>query len=162
MPFKVDIQNDNGYPVDRNRLRAAVKATLALEDAAQGSTITIVVTDDETVRGFNKQFRGVDAPTDVLSFPAAPPPVVIPDEPPYLGDLIMAYPYAAAQAEHEGHALKDSLSLLIVHGTLHLLGYDHDTPERRDEMWAAQERALIALGISPHIVPALEQAPDHE
>lgn len=162
MPFEVDIQNDDGYSLDEARLRAAVVQMLTLEGAADGSAITIVITDDEAIQGYNQQFRGVDAPTDILSFPAAPPSVAIPDEPPYLGDLIMAYPYASAQAEREGHALMDSLSLLVVHGTLHLLGFDHDTPERRAAMWAAQERALLALGISPTIVPALEQAPDHE
>ncbi|MFN8564627.1 MAG: rRNA maturation RNase YbeY [Anaerolineae bacterium] len=80
----------------------------------------------------------------------------MPSENNYLGDLVIAYPYAAAQAQREGHALDDSLALLVVHGTLHLLGYDHDTPEHRAHMWAAQELALLALGISPEIVPALE------
>jgi probable rRNA maturation factor len=104
----------------------------------------------------NRQFRGIDAPTDVLSFPADEPPIEIDDEPPYLGDLIIAYPYASEQAARQGHTLSDSLSLLVVHGTLHLLGYDHDTPEHRAEMWAAQDAALTALGISTAIVPALE------
>jgi len=69
---------------------------------------------------------------------------------------VIAYPYASAQAAREGHKLDDSLALLVVHGTLHLLGYDHDTQMRKVEMWEKQETALIALGISPEIVPALE------
>jgi len=79
---------------------------------------------------------------------------------PYLGDLIIAYPYALAQAQREGHDAMQSFSLLVVHGTLHLLGYDHDTLENRAEMWAAQETALMALGISTAIVPSLEGSID--
>jgi probable rRNA maturation factor len=115
-----------------------------------------VVTDDDSVASLNRQYRNVDAPTDVLSFPAAAPPVELQDEPRYLGDLVIAYPYASAQAAREGHAFNDSLALLVVHGTLHLLGYDHDTQEHRAEMWAAQEQVLKALHIPVDMVPALE------
>ena len=82
----------------------------------------------------------------------------IADEAPYLGDLVIAYPYASAQATGLGHPLADSLALLVVHGTLHLLGYDHDTTESRAAMWAAQARALTTLNISPEIVPSLEDS----
>ncbi|HRF98864.1 MAG TPA: rRNA maturation RNase YbeY, partial [Aggregatilineales bacterium] len=84
------------------------------------------------------------------------PPIPMPDEPPYLGDLIIAYPYAKAQAEKVGQNFTDNLSLLVVHGTLHLLGYDHDTPESKADMWAEQADALRILGISEGIVPPLE------
>ena len=56
----------------------------------------------------------------------------------------------------------ESLALLVVHGSLHLLGYDHDTPENKAEMWAEQAEALVALGISPEIVPPLEKESDHD
>jgi probable rRNA maturation factor len=69
---------------------------------------------------------------------------------------VIAFPYASAQAAREGHHLGDSLSLLVVHGTLHLIGYDHDTPAARAAMWAAQEAALRALDVPLEIVPALE------
>jgi len=98
----------------------------------------------------------VDAPTDVLSFPADEPPVAIPDEPPYLGDLMIAYPYALAQAEREEHDPGDSFALLVAHGVLHLLGFDHDTDENRTRMWAAQADSLNALKIPLSLVPALE------
>ncbi|MCC6564927.1 MAG: rRNA maturation RNase YbeY, partial [Chloroflexi bacterium] len=104
-----------------------------------------------------------DSVTDVLTFPAYPLPddiVQEMDEPPYLGDLVIAYPYTCAQAERLGHSPADSLSLLVVHGTLHLLGHDHDTPERRAAMWDVQANALRALSISEDIVPWLEGA-DH-
>lgn len=162
MLFEIDVQNDLAYPVDVGRLSTAAQETLRQEAALDGAALTIVLTDDEQVRGLNLQFRGIDSATDVLSFPADAPPVEIEGEPPYLGDLVVAFPYASGQAAREGHALMDSLCLLVIHGTLHLLGFDHDTPENRAEMWAAQESVLRALGIPTDIVPALESAPhDH-
>jgi probable rRNA maturation factor len=156
MTAAVEISNEAEYPVDRQRLEGAVMAVLAAHTNASSGSLTVVITDNEAVAALNRQFRGIDAPTDVLSFPADAPPVEIPGEPAYLGDLVIAFPYALAQAAREGHDLQDSLALLVVHGILHLLGYDHDTAENRAAMWKAQENALCELGISPEIVPALE------
>lgn len=156
MTFEIAISNETNYPIEPNRLSAAAITVLNANTARSGSALSIVFTDDAAVRALNLQYRGIDAPTDILSFPADALPVEIRDEPPYLGDLIIAHPYAQRQAEQEAHDLQDSLCLLVVHGTLHLLGYDHDTPTRRAEMWAAQEKALVQLGISPEIVPKLE------
>jgi probable rRNA maturation factor len=162
MTYEIDIQNDASFPVGESRLREAALAALSHEGAAEGSALTIVITTNEEVAALNRQYRGIDAPTDILSFPADEPPVVIPDEPPYLGDLIIAFPYASAQAEREGHVLDDSLALLVVHGCLHLLGYDHDTPEARAGMWAIQEAVLSALNIPAHYLPALEGGLDDD
>jgi probable rRNA maturation factor len=156
MTVVVDVQNEAAYACDSARLQEAARAALANHDIEPDTSLSIVITDNAHIAALNLQFRGVDAPTDVLSFPADMPPVAIPGEPPYLGDLVIAYPYAAAQAEREGHSLSDSLALLVVHGTLHLLGYDHDTDENRAEMWAAQDDALKILGIPLNIVPRLE------
>ncbi|MFW5709264.1 MAG: rRNA maturation RNase YbeY [Chloroflexota bacterium] len=154
----IDIQNDRAFAIREERLRDAAQAVLHLHQEADAS-LTIVITDNESVKELNRQYRGIDAPTDVLSFPSDLPPEA---EETYLGDLIIAYPYARAQAEGEGHPLDDSLSLLVVHGTLHLLGYDHDTMENRTEMWSRQAEALQSLGISTTIVPALEAASHDE
>jgi probable rRNA maturation factor len=160
----INIENDDDFPVDSDRLVTAVRKVLELQEAHPLSGVTLVIGDNEQVAALNRSFRGIDSATDVLSFPADPLPpellAAMADEPPYLGDLIIAFPYARAQAEREGHPLNDSLSLLAVHGTLHLLGFDHDTPENRARMWAAQEQALLALAISPTLVPGLEDAPD--
>lgn len=159
----IDVQNDHEYPVDGDSLVGA--AALVLQQHDQPGAITIVIANNDTVRGLNRQFRGVDAPTDVLSFPTdGDSGMTAPGESdgsaaPYLGDLVIAFPYAQAQAQREGHDLGDSLRLLVVHGTLHLLGYDHDSQEGRTVMWAAQARALTALNIPLDIVPALENAP---
>lgn len=158
--YAVDVLNEDEFPVNADRLQQAAHTVLMQHRVEAGSGLSIVIDTDAAVRDLNRQFRQIDAPTDVLSFPADAPPVVIDDEAPYLGDLVIAFPYASAQAEREGHNLDDSLSLLVVHGTLHLLGYDHDTPERRAEMWVAQARALTTLGISTSLVPALEGDPD--
>ncbi len=156
--FSIDIQNDEAYLINEMRLAEAAAVVLAAHASKPETGLSVVIASDDFVRGLNQQYRGVDAPTDVLSFPADTPLIDSDDEPPYLGDLIIAYPYASAQASREGHMLDDSLALLVVHGALHLLGYDHDTDANRAEMWAAQEAALKQLGISPAIVPALESA----
>lgn len=161
MSFGVEILNEQGFPVDEDRLRTAAELVLTAHDVQPGSAMTVVLTTNDAVAGLNRQFRQIDAPTDVLSFPADAPPVEIADEPPYLGDLLIAYPYAAEQAAREDHPLQDSLALLVVHGTLHLLGYDHDTPENRSDMWAAQAEALRKLNIAADIVPLLEGT-DHD
>jgi probable rRNA maturation factor len=158
MPFVIDIQNQGDYPVDAASLQAASAAVLVEHEVSPDTTLTVVIVDNAYIQNLNRQYRQVDAPTDVLSFPADPPPVEIENEPPYLGDLVIAYPYAVAQAEREGHRVRDSLALLVVHGTLHLLGYDHDTAEKRAAMWAAQDAALNALNIPTDIVPRLEGA----
>ncbi|MHB8627262.1 MAG: rRNA maturation RNase YbeY [Aggregatilineales bacterium] len=157
--YQIDVQAEvEGTSVPTERLITAIGHVLDTHDVSRDSALTVVIAADEYVGDLNKQFRGVDAPTDVLSFPAdAPPPQ--PDwidaedeEPPYLGDLIIAYPYTVRQANELGHALDDELTLLVIHGTLHLLGYDHDTPENQDEMWAAQAEALAHANV-PIAVP---------
>jgi probable rRNA maturation factor len=161
---EIEIFNEKQYPVNHERLRDAIAAVIAQQAAAPESVVSVVITDNEAVAALNRQFRGIDAPTDVLSFPSEPLPDELRDElddsdeddAPYLGDLVIAFEYARSQAEREGHALDDSLGLLVVHGTLHLLGFDHDTLENKTVMWAAQAAALQALGIPTDIVPALE------
>ncbi len=159
--YEIEIQNDRPFPVAETRLLDAAVHVLTAHQIVPESGMTIVITVDEDVAALNREFRGIDAPTDVLSFPADDLPddlaSIMDDEPPYLGDLVIGYPYAASQASREGHDLDDSLALLVVHGTLHLLGYDHDTVERRTAMWTAQEESLRALGIPVDIVPALEK-----
>src|SRR5688500_7918348 len=112
--YEIDIQNDDNYAVDEPRLREAASTVLSQHGIADGSAVTIVFTNNDEVAALNRQYRGVDSHTDILSFPADSPPVDIPGEPPYLGDLVVAYPYASAQAQREGHGLDDSLTLLVV------------------------------------------------
>jgi probable rRNA maturation factor len=111
------------------------------------ANLSVVITDDDEMQSLNLQFRGVDAPTDVLAFgeEESELPFVTPaQEPPYLGDVIISFPRAHEQAAEMGHDIATELQLLIVHGVLHLLGYDHATPEEKDLMWARQE-AILAI-----------------
>ena len=161
MTFTIEVQNDENFAVDTARLQQAAQTVLSLHDVDADSALTVVITTDEAVQALNKQHRQIDVPTDVLSFPSDPlPPELADEEESYLGDVVIAYPYTKAQAEREGHDVGDSLALMVVHGTLHLLGYDHDTPENRAEMWAEQAAALKTMGIDEAIVPALEGMDD--
>jgi probable rRNA maturation factor len=160
--LEVEIQfADPQYALpDPTLIRRAAALTFehaALNGGEDEASVTIVLTSDAQVMALNQQFRGVSAPTDVLSFPADPIPMPEGmDQPRYLGDLVIAQPYALAQAEKLSHDPGESIALLVIHGMLHLLGYDHDTAERKAEMWAAQTTILSALGIAPEILPALE------
>lgn len=148
--FQVEVQVAPGLAgsVDEPGLYKAVTAALRRGGALAGATLTLVITDDEEVRRLNRQFRHVDAPTDVLAFPAAAaaPFVEAPGQPFYLGDVIISHPRAVAQAAEAGHSVQNELALLAVHGVLHLLGHDHATPQEKATMWAAQEAILGQLG----------------
>jgi probable rRNA maturation factor len=128
-------------------LRAA-HAVLQAEGASPEAALSIVITDDDEIRSLNRQFRHVDAPTDVLAFADDPTEqafVTAPDEPPYLGDVIVSYPRARVQSATQRHSAAAELRLLIVHGVLHLLGYDHATKAEQAQMWARQESILSTL-----------------
>lgn len=157
--FRVDIQIDPDFAgqVDESTLQIAMAAALCHKDTPAGTVVTLVITDDEEIRQLNRQFRQVDAPTDVLAFPAAAdaPFVEAPGRPRYLGDVIISYPRAAAQAAEAGHPVEAELALLAVHGTLHLMGYDHAIPQEKAAMWAAQETILAKLGLKLSIENSL-------
>jgi probable rRNA maturation factor len=126
--------------LQRARLELSVQETLRLVGASPESGITILISDDDQLRQLNCQFLGIDEPTDVLSFPAG---YVDPDtNTTYLGDVIISYQRATQQATEAGHPAEDELRLLAVHGTLHLLGYDHATLEDEAKMWKAQADIL--------------------
>lgn len=125
-------------------LRYAAEVTLQTASAPGVPDLTVVLTGDEQVQALNLQFLQIDAPTDVLSFPDG---TVDEDSgETYLGDVIIAYPTARQQAAAGGHALQAELQLLVVHGVLHLLGYDHAEPAEKEAMWAVQSAALGRLG----------------
>jgi probable rRNA maturation factor len=150
--IEIDEALDIEIEVDREDLRKAAIETLEYAQVQSGA-VTVVITDNESVRGFNLQYREIDAPTDILSFAAQTedslddlPPELLEEMGNYLGDLIIAYPYTVEQARLYHNPLDAELRLLVVHGTLHLLGYDHDTPERQAAMWQAQATILQRLG----------------
>ncbi|MEW5959865.1 MAG: rRNA maturation RNase YbeY [Chloroflexota bacterium] len=116
------------------------------------TTMTVVVTDDPTVQELNRQYRGINAPTDVLSFGNTPDPDFPDIDQGHLGDVVIAYPTAQRQALAAGHAPMDEILLLAVHGALHLLGFDHDTLPHQQKMWAVQQEIMAGLGLA-HLQP---------
>lgn len=155
--YTIDIQVDESVTaaVDSEAIIAAVAATLR-QEAIDTAVLTVVITSDEAVQALNRDFRGIDAPTDVLSFAAreededapdiALPPEIAAELASFLGDLVIAFPYSARQAVHFGNSVTAELQLLAVHGTLHLLGYDHQEQAGEDAMWALQEQILAHFG----------------
>lgn len=117
--------------------------------------LTIQVLDDDGLRQANREQRGVDAATDVLSFPLLPELqpdqgafALPPDAPRHLGDVLISAERAQAQAAEYGHGLERELAYLLAHGILHLLGYDHVRASERRRMRAREEAALGALGLA--------------
>lgn len=109
--------------------------------------ISVLLTDNDAVQDLNRQFRGKDKPTDVLSFPSDPM------DRPQLGDIAIAFGVAEADAAAQGKSLSDHLSHLLVHGYLHLLGHDHMTPAEAEIMEQLEIKALASLGIdNPYFI----------
>ncbi|OGN90102.1 MAG: rRNA maturation RNase YbeY [Chloroflexi bacterium RBG_13_48_10] len=132
-------------PVDKSIILHAAQLTLAEEKVATGSDISIVIGDDAFLKKLNRRYRNLNETTDVLSFPSHE---LDPDTKTlYLGDVVISLPKAEEQAMVGGHPLVDELSLLVVHGTLHLLGYDHLKKAEKKKMQASQDKVLNQLGI---------------
>lgn len=133
-----------GAKVDEVALRRLAAEVLSQEEVAEQTELSLIITDDEALRELNRRFRGVDAPTDVLSFGAGTEEhfVSAPEGPPYLGDVVISYQRALAQAEELGQAAGSELKLLVVHGILHLLGYDHQEEAAARKMREREEHIL--------------------
>lgn len=142
--IEVEVNDAYAQDVDINLLQRAILNTLIQAGSAQEMDVTLLVEGDDILQQLNRQYLGRDYPTDVLSFEAN-------DVDPetgrlHLGDIILSFPRAQEQRVSSGNSLADELQLLVVHGTLHLLGYDHDTPESKALMWEKQAAILKNLG----------------
>lgn len=126
-------------------LEQAALAALTQQGFSQPCELTIVLTDDAQLQQLNREYLGVDSPTDVLSFPADQTDPETGFR--YLGDILLSLPRAALQAEQAGHSLEAEAQLLVVHGILHLLGHDHAEPGEKMIMWQAQAEILNALNL---------------
>mgnify|MGYP003323574399 CR=1 FL=1 len=161
-----DILGDISDPSVEDWLTTIAKKAMevALEDIGSAQ-MSLVITGDDTIYSLNAQFRGSDEVTDVLSFSAnhgghwegeAEPPenvdefdfVIPPNEPSPLGEVIVSYPQAQRQAEERGGRLEHELALLVVHGVLHLSGYDHLKPQDAELMQSRERTALEKLNIN--------------
>jgi probable rRNA maturation factor len=131
--------------VNRSILLNAAQLTMQLLAPNRAADVSIVIGNDVLVKKLNRQYRGVDSTTDVLSFPVGDIDPDTSDE--YLGDVVISLPRAQDQAAAEGHPLADELQLLVVHGVLHLLGYDHIKTAEKKQMQAAQDKVMHSLGV---------------
>ena len=149
MSFSIDISAESEgwtkvHDLERCVRRAAEAAML--DNDAPPSEISVVLSDDEHIRELNKHHRGMDKPTNVLSFPAARMKTPA-GAPRILGDVVLAYETVAREAAEESKPIENHLTHLVVHGVLHLLGYDHEDDDEAEMMEARERQILAKLGI---------------
>jgi len=133
------------FPFPEHILERAASAALEHESRPRDTELSIVLTDEVRLQKLNREYLGIDAPTDVLSFPASE---IDPETgAPYIGDILISIPRARSQAEMAGHPLESEVQLLVVHGVLHLLGHDHGKVEEKARMWKVQGEILASLGL---------------
>lgn len=150
--INVSIEQKLKVSLDKNWLKNMVLETLKAEDIITAVEIGLVITDNKTVQELNKTYRDIDEPTDVLAFHMhhtsqetelsfiAPPNGIR-----HLGEIVISYPQAVKQAQEQGYSTAQELALLIVHGLLHLLGYDHKQPDERQRMKAREKSIMEKL-----------------
>jgi probable rRNA maturation factor len=139
------IHVESEFPLAEDLLQHAAHVALEHQSQSLDDELSIMLSDDSRLHELNLNYLGVNAPTDVLSFPASETDPETGAR--YLGDILISVPRAQAQAEAAGHSLEAEVQLLVVHGVLHLLGYDHAEPEEKARMWKAQAEILERLGI---------------
>ncbi len=143
------LNNEQTYPLDMARwYERALTLHRACGLNPERDEWSVTYVDDVTIHQLNREYRQCDRPTDVLSFALeegeGPPPP--PGVPRMLGDVVISVETGLRQAEERGHSDEAELGLLMIHGLLHLLGEDHDTPARKKKMWARQATLLSLLG----------------
>ena len=136
--IEVEAEAWRALPDAERIVRTAAEA--ALEPGSDGG-VAILLTDDEAVRELNRQWRGKDRPTNVLSFPAAETAA------PWLGDVALAWETCAREAAEQNQATAHHVTHLVVHGVLHLLGWDHQTDAEAESMEALERDILARLGV---------------
>lgn len=141
-------REDEAWPAIEPLVEDVIARALAFTGLAhaEGAELSVVLTDDAGIRSVNGAWRGKDKPTNVLSFPAVPPKDIA--TAPLLGDIILARETIEAEAAEAGRRFEDHLSHLVVHGLLHIFGYDHETEAEAQTMETLETRILGELGIA--------------
>ena len=156
--IRFETERSDAWPTGAEGLPARAAealAALGLPEPLSGE-VSVLFTDDEAVRALNRDWRGKDRPTNVLSFPADPVPG-LPDDHQPLGDLALAWGVCEAEARARGVPVLDHATHLLLHGLLHLLGYDHTSGEEARVMEGVEARAMSVLGLH---APYLEEPAD--
>jgi probable rRNA maturation factor len=147
--MSVFLANEQAMAVDSAELRSLAELVLGEEGYPPSTELTILLVDDEEMASYNRRFLDRDGPTDVLAFPVEQLiPGLVPDSdehgPPLMaGDVVVAPAYVARQAERLDVSFDDEMALMVTHGVLHLLGYDHETDEEAEHM-ERRERELLS------------------
>ena len=144
----INIKSKYDFPA--SLIERAVQAALTNQKESMDANLSVVLTDNRRIRKLNRDYLGVDAPTDVLSFPASESDPETGAR--YIGDILISVPYAAKGAKQAGNSLEAELQLLVVHGVLHLLGHDHAKPKEKAKMWKAQAKILESLGLGDVVI----------
>lgn len=129
-------------PLDLSAFERLARYVLEREEVFETAELSLAIVDLDEMASLSERFRGVEGPTDVLAFGCDEPCAVASDEPITLGDVVIAPEVAERQAREYGHTVEEELNLLLVHGILHLLGYEHDSDEDAAVM-AERERILL-------------------
>jgi probable rRNA maturation factor len=152
--INISIKRGAAVKVNKGELESFARAVLDSEGISSAAELGLMVTDSKTIQKLNRLYRGEDEPTDVLSFQMTMDGnqgskasfINPPDGIRHLGEVVISYPQALKQAAERGHSVERELALLIIHGTLHLLGYDHEVPEEEKRMRARENDIMFSLG----------------
>ena len=158
--MSIEILNESGYELDLDHFADLARFVLDQMRVHPQAELCIKIVDEDTIAELNQQWMGKEGPTDVLAFPMDELRPGLIDEDPeegVLGDLMLAASVAERQGQATGHGLVPELELLITHGVLHLLGYDHAEPDEHHAMFTRQAELLTAYG-SRAIAPSADYA----
>ncbi len=145
--------NQASYEIDMQKLRQVAQFLLTALQCEERCEVSIALVHDDAIHLLNRQYRGIDRPTDVLSFALQEADMLVPfvrdfaEQPFVLGDVIISTDTARRQADERGHLVEKELWVLLIHGMLHLLGYDHETDEDAEEMEALERRLLNEIPV---------------
>jgi probable rRNA maturation factor len=155
LEINISVKQRLKVSLEESWLQRVVLKTLEAEGIASPAEMGLVITDIKTIQKLNRTYRGENQPTDVLAFHMSPDTsqeseprfVGPPDGVRHLGEVVISYPQAVRQAQEQGHDVVRELALLIVHGILHLLGYDDELPEEEQQMKARENEILKSLDL---------------
>lgn len=152
--IEVSVKEDFRELVNKDKMQRIVQLVIELENAPSPCEMSIVFTDSETIHRLNRDYRGIDHPTDVLSFCMASGEekdalsfILPPDDIAHLGEVIISCPQAVEQAAVQEHPIDMELTVLLIHGILHLLGYDHEDTADEAKMQAREKQLMHDINL---------------
>lgn len=162
MMVEIGIEHAQWQEVDglEGHVRSALAAVAETVNVPDRAELSVVFVDDATIAGLNRDHRGKDGPTNVLSFPVPAAPVSAGEggRPVLLGDVVLACETVLREAREQDKLVADHVRHLVVHGALHVLGYDHETAEEAEDMEQLEISILAGLGVPDPYRPNLERS----